>query len=219
GAMSWISRLLKGSDASRARLEAEASRERVEEEARTFERWLAALRGEGATTKAVALGHLRAAGSAAEKGDLAGWSEAKEQCEQARLAYCKGRAALALAHPKEAAVLLLDEASQVAAEIRDPEDRSARAADLGDFQARCGDVEGARRTLATASEPADRASVERAIAIARARTGAFDPARLERELASAEADDWKLEEILLAIAEDRCRRGDVAGAETVLAPI
>lgn len=217
--MGWIARLLKGNESSRARLEAETAREKVEQEARTFERWLAALGGDGGATRAAALEHLRAAGSAAEKGDLAGWNEARERCEQARLAYCQGRAALARAHPGKAALLLLDEASQLAAEIRDLEDRSARAADLGEFQAQCGDVEGAERTLATASEPADRARVERALAIARVRSGALDLARLERELAAADPDGWSLEEVLLAVAEDRCRRGDVGGAEAVLASI
>src|SRR5262245_17611431 len=157
--MGWISRLLKGSDASRARLEADTARERAEQEARTFERWLAVLQGDGGATKAAARVHLRAAGAAAERGDLAAWNEAREQCEQARLAYCQGRAALARAHPGKAALLLLDEASQAAAEIRDVEDRSARAAELGEFQALCGDVEGARKTISSASEPADRARV------------------------------------------------------------
>ena len=217
--MGWISRLFQGSEVDRARSAAEAAKERTDEEARDFERWLAAIPSDAKTAKAAAHAHLRSAATAAEKGDLAGWQEAREQFDLARAAYCRGRAALALAHPREAATLLLADAAETAAEIRDIEDRSARAAAVVELQAWCGDVRGARLTLEAVTEPADRVGAKRALLIARATSETTDASRIARELTSAESDEWSREEILLTIVGEKCRRGDVVGAQALLRSI
>jgi hypothetical protein len=217
--MGWIARLFQGSEVDRARSAAEASRERTDEEARSFERWLAAAGAKDDATKAAAHAHLRNATAAAERGDLPGWLEAREQLELARAVYGRGRAALALAHPRETASLLLADAAEDAAGIRDIEERSARAATVAEFQAWSGDIRGARLTLDAVSEPADRATVERAILIAHATSESTDASRLGQELARAGSGEWNHEEILLAIVEEKCRRRDVAGAQPLLAAI
>jgi tetratricopeptide (TPR) repeat protein len=217
--MGWISSLFKGSEVDRARSAAEASKERTDDEARDFDRWLAALGAKDEATKAAAHAHLRNAAAAAEKGDLGGWQEAREQFELARAAFCRGRAALALAQPRDAAFLLLEDAAEDTAEIGDVEERSASATKIAELQAWGGDLGGARRTLETITEPVDRASVERGIAIARAAAETLDPARFARELADSDSDLWSHEEILLSIVEDQCRRGNVERAQGMLEQI
>lgn len=217
--MGWISRLFTGSEADRARSAAEASKERTDAEARDFERWTAAIPSEDKVTKAAAHVHLRNAATASEKGDAQGWLEAREQLELARSVYCRGRAALALAHPREAATLLLADAAETAAEIRDVEDRSAHCASIVELQAFCGDVRGARLTMEAVTESADQATAERALVLARATSETTDAARLIQELAGAESDDWGHEEILLTIVAEKCRKGDAAGARSILESI
>src|SRR5262245_22559924 len=217
--MSWISRLFRGSEADQAREAAEAARERVQAEARSFERWCAAMHAEDRTTKAAAQAHLGSAEAASQGADLRGWLEAREQFELARSAYRGGRAALARAHPRESALLILAEAASATADVPDDEERSARAAGIAELQAREGDLSGARLTLESISEAVDRAGVERALVIARATAEELDPRQLARELAGSDPDAPEHEEILVTIAEERVIRGDLAGADAMLGPV
>jgi hypothetical protein len=145
--------------------------------------------------------------------------KAREKFRLARETCCRARAALAPAHPREAALLLLSDAASVAGEIADPEDRSLRAAGVAELQASCGDFRSARATLEDVSEPADRAGVRRQLAFMRALAEKLGPEALLRELEDSETDDWNHDEILLQVVEERCRRGDRAGAEPMLAAI
>src|SRR5262249_49579156 len=80
--------------------------------------------------------------------------------------------------------------------------------------------DGARRTLADVAASIDRAHVLRAIAIARATSAAIAEYRAELgELPDLDAQVWDEDEIVPAIAEELCRRGDVAGAGALAADL